>query len=54
MFPRGAGALDGFADRIQSYCNRNDRFCQSGTSLAAHINYAGFRDDAIGFTAGQL
>ncbi|MDR7278502.1 cutinase family protein [Catenuloplanes atrovinosus] len=54
VFPRGAGALDGFADRIQSYCNRNDRFCQSGTSLAAHIDYAGFRDDAIAFTGDRV
>ncbi|MFI5838738.1 cutinase family protein [Catenuloplanes sp. NPDC051500] len=54
VFPRGAGRLDEFADRIQSYCNRNDRFCQSGTSLAAHLNYAGFQDEAVAFTADRV
>jgi hypothetical protein len=53
IFPRGAGRLDAVADRTQSFCNRNDRFCQGGTSLAAHLNYDGFADDAAGFVAQQ-
>jgi hypothetical protein len=54
VFPRGAGGLDGFADRTQSFCNRNDRFCQGGTSLAAHLDYAKFLGDATDFVAGRL
>ncbi|GAA3351969.1 cutinase Cut4 [Amorphoplanes nipponensis] len=54
VFPRGAGRLDAFADRTQSFCNRNDRFCQGGTSLAAHLDYAKFLDDATEFVAGRL
>jgi hypothetical protein len=54
VFPRGGGALDAFANRTQSFCNRNDRFCQGGTSLAAHLDYAKFLDDATGFVARQL
>jgi hypothetical protein len=53
IFPRGAGRLDVVADRTQSFCNRNDRFCQGGTSLAAHVNYGGFADEATEFVAGQ-
>ena len=54
IFPRGAGGLDAFAGRTQSFCNRNDRFCQGGTSLAAHLDYAKFLADATDFVAGQL
>jgi hypothetical protein len=54
VFPRGAGGLDAFADRTQSFCNRNDRFCQGGTSLAAHLDYNKFLDDATEFVAAQL
>jgi hypothetical protein len=51
IFPRGRGELGAVADRTQSFCNRNDRFCQGGTSLAAHIDYAGFAADATDFVA---
>ena len=54
IFARGAGRLDAFADRTQSFCNRNDRFCQGGTSLAAHLDYAKFRGDATDFVQQQL
>ena len=54
IFPRGAGRLDTFADRTQSFCNRNDRFCQGGTSLAAHLDYNKFLDDATEFVGRQL
>lgn len=52
-FARGDGRLDTFADRIQSFCNRNDRFCQSGTSVAAHLDYAKFLNDATDFAAAK-
>lgn len=51
---RGKGRLATFASRIQSYCNRNDRYCQSGTSTAAHLDYAKFRTAATTFTADRL
>lgn len=54
IFARGAGGLDGFAGRTRSFCNRNDRFCQGGTSLAAHLDYAKFTADATDFVARQL
>ncbi|MEU5550227.1 cutinase family protein [Micromonospora sp. NPDC047793] len=53
IFPRGAGRLNGFADRIQSYCNANDRFCQGGFSFAAHVNYQGFHPQATRFAAAR-
>jgi Cutinase len=40
VFARGKGALSVFADRSESFCNANDEFCQGGTSLAAHLDYA--------------
>ncbi|MEN3613486.1 cutinase family protein [Plantactinospora sp. ZYX-F-223] len=53
IFPRRAGQLNAFADRIQSYCNANDRFCQNGTSLAAHLDYRSFLGQATEFVADQ-
>ncbi|WP_052359422.1 cutinase family protein [Actinoplanes friuliensis] len=54
VFARGDGRLDAFADRTQSFCNRNDRFCQGGTSLAAHLDYSKFFTDATEFTENEL
>jgi hypothetical protein len=54
ILARGDGRLDAVAGRTRSFCNRNDRFCQGGTSLAAHLDYAKFFGDAIEFTQGQL
>ncbi|BBH71387.1 serine esterase [Actinoplanes sp. OR16] len=54
VFPRGRGRLAEVAGRTRSFCNRNDRFCQGGTSLAAHLDYAKNIGDATAFTAGRL
>lgn len=54
VFARGRGRLDAFADRTRSFCNRNDRFCQGGTSTAAHLNYSRFLADATSFAADRL
>jgi hypothetical protein len=54
IFTRGAGRLDAFAARTQSFCNRNDRFCQGGTSVAAHLDYAKFLDQAAAFVAARV
>ncbi|MFC8850809.1 MULTISPECIES: cutinase family protein [unclassified Micromonospora] len=53
IFARGAGSLNAFAARVQSYCNAGDRFCQGGPSLAAHLNYQGFRNQATQFVAAR-
>jgi hypothetical protein len=54
ILARGDGRLDAVAARTQSFCNRNDRFCQGGTSLAAHLDYAKFFGDALDFTRDRL
>jgi hypothetical protein len=54
VFPRGRDRLAAVADRTRSFCNRNDRFCQGGTSLAAHLDYAKNIGDATAFTAGRV
>jgi hypothetical protein len=54
IFARGAGKLDAFAARTQSFCNRNDEFCQGGTSLAAHLDYAKDLTKATSFVAAQV
>ncbi|MEU4692690.1 cutinase family protein [Actinoplanes sp. NPDC023714] len=54
VFPRGRGRLAAVADRTQSFCNRNDRFCQGGTSLAAHLDYAKNIAGATAFTAERV
>lgn len=54
IFPRGTGQLSAFADRIQSYCNVNDRFCQRGTSLAAHLDYRAVLGQATQFAVERV
>ncbi len=40
LFPRGAdAALDGFAAKLQSFCDTGDNFCARGTSVATHLAY---------------
>ncbi|MEU8816864.1 cutinase family protein [Actinoplanes sp. NPDC048796] len=40
LFARGNdAALDGFAAKIQSYCDTGDNFCARGASLATHLGY---------------
>jgi pimeloyl-ACP methyl ester carboxylesterase len=54
VFTRGAGKLDAFAARTQSFCNRNDEFCQGGTSLAAHLDYNKFLGQATTFVTKKV
>ena len=54
IFARGAGKLNIFAARTRSFCNRNDQFCQGGTSLAAHLDYAKDLGQAIAFVTAKL
>ncbi|GAA5845151.1 hypothetical protein JCM9279_005454 [Rhodotorula babjevae] len=42
LFPRsssGVQCLQGFADRLRSYCDTGDEFCASGYSLPVHLSY---------------
>jgi Cutinase len=54
VFTRGKGKLDTFAARTESFCNANDEFCQGGTSLAAHLDYAKNLTKATDFAKKQL
>jgi hypothetical protein len=51
---RERGSLAIFASRIQSYCNRTDRYCDGGNSSLAHINYRKYQNAATAFTAARL
>lgn len=58
LFPRTSGqlqALGGFAGRIQAYCDSQDEFCDSGTSLTVHLTYLD-RDQnaATSFVLGKI
>ncbi|GIG87930.1 cutinase family protein [Plantactinospora endophytica] len=54
ILPRRAGQLNAFADRIQSYCNANDQFCQNGSSsLAAHLDYRSYLGQATEFAVDR-
>ena len=39
VFPRRTGALAQFADRIVSFCNGDDTFCQRGATGTGHFRY---------------
>jgi acetylxylan esterase len=40
IFPRNnTTACSQYASITQSYCNANDTFCDSGSSIAVHISY---------------
>lgn len=40
VFPRtDTSACDAVKSRIASYCNANDTFCDSGSSLEVHLSY---------------
>lgn len=58
LFPRNAQqlqVLQGFADKIQAYCDRNDTFCDSGFSINTHLTYLNrFQDDAAEFVLGKI
>ncbi len=48
-FPRSAAqlrVLAGFADRIQTFCDARDTFCDSGASTIVHLTYMNRHKDA--------
>lgn len=58
LFPRSADqlrTLGGFADRIQSFCDSGDTFCDRGFNLAVHSSYLDRRqDDAAAFVLDRI
>lgn len=58
LFPRSTTQLNAiapFASKIQAYCDSNDEFCDSGTSLQVHLTYLN-RDQnaAASFVLGKI
>jgi hypothetical protein len=51
---RPGGALDGFADRIVSFCNHDDERCQQGASGRGHFRYGDDRQEAVDAVAELL
>lgn len=54
IFPRRTGALQAFSGSIASYCRVDDNICQRGASGSGHLRYAGDRQAAVSFVAGEL
>jgi acetylxylan esterase len=56
VFPRVNTAACGPSAAItKSFCNDNDKFCDSGTSLKVHISYVlAFGTQAAQFITGQV
>jgi cutinase len=58
LFPRSATqdtALNAAAARIQAYCDANDEFCASGTSLTVHLTYLNrYQNAAASFVLGKI
>jgi Cutinase len=54
VFPRRTGALDEFSDRIVSFCNVDDTFCQRGATGTGHFRYGLDRQKAVDAVAGKL
>ncbi|HEY0483974.1 MAG TPA: cutinase family protein [Kofleriaceae bacterium] len=57
-FPRSATQLQvlgGFASRIEAFCDRNDTFCDGGTSTQVHLTYLNrYQDAAAQFVLGKI
>jgi hypothetical protein len=54
VFPRRTGALAEFSDRIISFCNRDDTFCQRGAQGTGHFRYGLDRQEAVDAVAEKL
>lgn len=58
VYPRRAGALDAYADRIHNHCAAGDPICQAGSvNYVAHAGYVwdfGAQADAVDFVAGRV
>lgn len=58
LFPRSTtqlNALSGFAPKIEAFCDANDEFCSSGTSLNVHLTYLNrYQNQAASFVLGKI
>ncbi len=58
MFPRTDAQLQvlgGYAARIQAYCDTDDKYCDSGTSISIHTSYLSrYQDAAAAFVLGKI
>lgn len=58
LFPRSSTqlqVLSGFAPRIAAWCDANDEFCASGTSLNVHLTYLDrYQTTATNFVIGKI
>jgi hypothetical protein len=58
LFPRTSAqlqVLSGFAAKINAYCDTNDEFCDSGTSLNVHLTYLDrYQNAAAQFVLGKI
>lgn len=51
VFARAPGRLAPYADRLGSWCDRFDNFCQLGDVGAGHFGYGVYRGDVTAFVA---
>jgi cutinase len=58
LFPRNStqiSLLNTFSPRIRAWCDANDEFCASGTSLNVHLTYLNrYQNDAANFVLGLI
>lgn len=58
LFPRSStqlGVLSGFAPKIESFCDANDQFCDSGFSTQVHLTYLNRDQNAAAtFVLGKI
>jgi hypothetical protein len=58
LFPRSStqlGVLSGFAPKIETFCDSNDQFCDSGFSLQVHLTYLDrYQTQAAQFVLGKI
>lgn len=58
LFPRTSAqlqVLSGFAPKINAYCDTQDEFCDSGTSLQVHLTYLDrYQNAAAAFVLGKI
>jgi hypothetical protein len=54
IFARATGAFGDLTDSVVSFCNRDDTFCQRGSSGTGHFRYGADRQEAVEAVAELL
>jgi len=58
QFPRSStqvNRLNAFSPRVRAWCDANDTFCSSGTSMQVHLTYLNrYQNDAERFVLGRI